>query len=58
MQLVSDLSCWLECSSIQNFYCFLFKYLNMMFNAIIILKAGVKPKFLVNLSLKHGLGTR
>jgi len=58
MQLVSGLACWLESSSIQNFYCFLFKYLNILFNAVIIIKAGVKQKILVNLSLKHGLGIR
>ena len=37
----------------QNFYYFLLKYLNIVFSAIIILLAGVKQMFLVNLSLKH-----
>jgi len=38
VQLVSALACWLQFSSIQNFYCFLFKYLSILFNAIIVLK--------------------
>jgi hypothetical protein len=58
MQLASGLACWFEYSSIQNFYCFLFKYLNNVFNAIVILKARVKQKFLLNLSLKHSLSIR
>jgi hypothetical protein len=58
MHLASGFACRLEFSSIQNFDCFLFKYLNIVFKAIIVLRAGIKQKFLVNLSLKHGLGVR
>jgi hypothetical protein len=52
MHLTSGLACLLEFCSIKYVYCFLFKYLSIVFNAI-ILQAGIKQMFPVKLSLKH-----